>query len=67
MRPVSKNGRAHFYTPYKMIGNLAMDTFWFNIIVLWVVNLMLYMVLYFNLLQKAVVYFGSLRIIPREK
>ena len=67
MRPVTKNGRTHFYAPYKMVGNLSIDTFWFNIIVLWIVNLMLYMALYFNLLQKTVIYFGSLRLIPREK
>ena len=38
MRPVSKYGRAHFYAPYKKIGNITIDTFWFNIIVLWIVN-----------------------------
>jgi hypothetical protein len=54
MKPVAKNGRAHFYAPYKMIGNTAIDTLWFNIMVLWLVSLILYIALYFKLLKKAV-------------
>ena len=53
MRPLSNYGRSHFYSPYKKIGNIAIDTFWFNIIVLWIVTLCLYIALYYNLLQKA--------------
>jgi ABC-type multidrug transport system ATPase subunit len=54
MKPVSGNGRAHFYAPYKKIGNTVINTLWFNIIVLWLVSLILYITLYFKLLKKAV-------------
>lgn len=54
MKPVSANGRAHFYAPYKKIGNKQADTFWFNITVLWLVSLTLYLFLYFRLLKRVV-------------
>ena len=66
MRPVSNYGRSHFYAPYKKIGNIAIDTFWFNIIVLWMVTLCLYIALYYNLLQKALNITGNFRI-PRKE
>ena len=43
--PDSHCGRAHFYAPFKQIGNLQIDTFWFNIIVMWVMNIFLYVLL----------------------
>jgi hypothetical protein len=61
MIPVSRYGRAHFYAPYKMIGNAKIDTFWFNIIVLWLVTLLLFIALYYNILQKTITYFENLR------
>jgi hypothetical protein len=60
MRPLSNYGRAQFYAPYKLIGNKEIDTLWFNIMVLWFVAVILYISLYFNLLQKIVTYFGTL-------
>ena len=54
MKPVSQNGRAQFYAPYKQLGKKRIDTLWFNIIVLWFATLLLYMALYYKLLQKAV-------------
>jgi hypothetical protein len=52
MPPTANNGRAHFCAPYKMVGNLKIDTFWFNLIVVWLVSLLLYIALYFNILRK---------------
>ncbi len=52
-KPVSKNGRAQFYAPYKQVGNARIDTLLFNITVLWIVSLLLYIALYYKLLQKA--------------
>jgi hypothetical protein len=52
MTPTSKNGRAHFYAPYKQLGSVKIDTYWFNLIVLWIVTLGLYAALYYNILQK---------------
>jgi hypothetical protein len=62
MKPVSRYGRAHFYAPYKMIGDIKIDTYWFNIAVLWIVTILLYIALYYNALQKAISYLGSFRL-----
>jgi ABC-type multidrug transport system ATPase subunit len=52
MAPTANNGRAHFCAPFKIIGNTEIDTFWFNLAVIWLVSLILYIALYFNLLRK---------------
>ena len=66
MKATSKYGRAQFYAPVKMIGNKEIDTFWFNLLVLWVVTLFFYIILYFKLLQKAASYFENLRFAKTE-
>ena len=60
--PESRFGRAHYYAPVKRIGILVIDTFWFNIlnILLWV--FLLYLVLYFNLLNKLIRYIENFRL-----
>ncbi len=62
MKPVSNYGRAHFYAPYKQIGELKIDTYWFNLAVIWISSLLLYIILYFNVLQRLVTYFGAIKI-----
>jgi ABC-type multidrug transport system ATPase subunit len=52
MKPVSRTGRAQFYAPFKQIGAIRVETFRFNIIVLWLVSLILYVALYYKLLKK---------------
>jgi ABC-type multidrug transport system ATPase subunit len=59
MPPTAKNGRAHFCAPFKLLGNLRVDTFWFNIMVIWLVSLFFYLILYFNILRKAASVFGN--------
>jgi hypothetical protein len=59
MKPASKFGNAHFYAPVKQIGNLQIDTYWFNLMVLWFVILLLYITLYYNLLQKLINLLGK--------
>lgn len=61
--PVMKNGRAHFYAPVKQIGNLQIDTFIFNTIVLWLFTLLLYIMLVFDVLRKLIdkISFGAKR------
>jgi ABC transport system ATP-binding/permease protein len=67
MKPVSKSGRAHFYAPYKQTGNIEIDTYWFNIMVLWIVTILLYIALYYNLLEKLLTLFSNLRLKEAEK
>jgi ABC-type multidrug transport system ATPase subunit len=61
-KAASKFGRAHFYAPYKQIGNWEnIDTFWFDLTVMWLVSVLLYVALYFNLLRKLLTYVENLR------
>lgn len=62
MLPTSRTGRAHFYAPVKIIGNKAIDTFWFNILVIWVQSGILYLILYFDLIQRVVTSVENVRL-----
>ncbi len=66
-KATSKSGRAHFYAPFKKIGNKEIDTFLFNLLVLWLVTLFLYVILYFKLIQKIITFFGTMRFARSEK
>ena len=52
MDPMSEWGRAHFYAPVKNIKGFHIDTFWFNLVVIWIGSAILYYILVFNLLKK---------------
>jgi len=72
MKPGSRIGRAQFYAPFKMIGNIRINTLGFNMMVIWLMNLFLYVTLYFNILKKMlnllerikIPGFGSERLVP---
>jgi ABC-type multidrug transport system ATPase subunit len=53
MEPKHSFIRSHFYSPKKMLFGKKIDTFVVNVIVLWVMTLLLYLILYFRLLKKA--------------
>ena len=57
--PDSKYGRAHFYASSKNLGNLEIDTFWFNLGFIWLTTILLYLALRGNLLRKLVGNFGK--------
>ncbi len=61
MKGSSRLGRAHFYAPAKRLGNLEIDTYWFNTMVLWAMSLVLFVALYFELFRKAVSFFENMR------
>jgi ABC-type multidrug transport system ATPase subunit len=44
--------RAHFYAPEKQVFGTRVDTYVVNVIVLWVMTFILYLILYFRLLKK---------------
>jgi len=52
MDPLSDIGRAHFYAPYKNIKGFHMNTFSFNLIIIWMAAAILYYTLVFNILRK---------------
>jgi ABC transport system ATP-binding/permease protein len=59
MKPTSRWGRAQLYAPSKQIGNLEIDTMWFNMIVIWINVFAFYLALYFDLLRKLISLFDS--------
>jgi ABC-type multidrug transport system ATPase subunit len=44
--------KAHFYSPTKKLFGQNIDTFWVNIMVIWAMTLLFYVILYFRLLKK---------------
>ena len=62
MKATSRFGRAHFYAPIKMIGSKEIGTYWFNMIVIWLISAILYTALYYKLLKRLLEFSGSLSI-----
>jgi len=46
------NFRSHFFAPQKYFAGKYRDTYWFNLIFIWVITAFFYITLYFNLLKK---------------
>jgi len=44
--------RSHFYAPRKHFMGGFFDTFWFNVLIIWVLSLLLYVTLYYDALKK---------------
>ena len=45
---------AHFYAPSKFLGNIKLDTFYANILVIWFMTILLTFSLYYDLLRKLI-------------
>jgi hypothetical protein len=65
--PHSKFGRAHMYAPVKLLGNFNIDTYWFNLLVLWFTIAISYLILYYDLLKKMMTQLESALIRYRDK
>ncbi len=68
LNPTNKYGRAHFLAPNKnLFGNLI-PTYWFNILVVWLMSVILMLTLYFDLLKKLLDTLGVLleKILPKK-
>jgi hypothetical protein len=52
--------RAHFFAPHKNLLGAMIGTYWFNVLVIWIMTLVLYITLYFELLKKFVNSFGNM-------
>jgi ABC-type multidrug transport system ATPase subunit len=50
--PESRFIRAHFYAPGKQVFGTFLDTYWVNVIVMWIMTALLYLALYFRLLKR---------------
>src|SRR3989339_198418 len=57
--PDHKLVQAHFYAPHKMVFGKPIETFWMNMIVIWCFNILLYFLLHFRILRKALIFFSD--------
>lgn len=60
--PLHPIGRAHFFSPQKRIGVWLISTVWFNIGVLWLMSLVLYITLRYEALRWLINKIGRLRV-----
>ena len=71
--PVFRDGsrdhflRAHFFAPRKNIFGNQYSTFWVNLMVIWLMSLMMWLALYFDILRKALNFFSTLSEVLRIK
>lgn len=52
--------KAHFYVPRKQIGPYSTPTYWFNTLLIWLMSVVLYWALYWDLLRKGITALGRL-------
>ncbi|MGD2034907.1 MAG: ABC transporter permease, partial [Bacteroidales bacterium] len=60
--PLLNNGRAHFYAPYKKVSGVYLDTFWFNMLVIWLSAGLWFVILYYDLLRKLIQYIENIQL-----
>lgn len=60
--PEFNNGRSHFYAPFKKILNISIGTIWYNILFVWFFSGLLFVVLYYDVLRRIIVYFDTIRL-----
>lgn len=60
--PESNFGRAHFFAPVKIIGHYIIDTYWFNLLIIWLMTVVLYILLQLDLLRKASEYMQVIKV-----
>ena len=59
MNPLRRNGRAHFFASSKILGDTHIPTLSFNLLIIWIMTMVLYVLLQFSVLRKVVEFSGS--------
>jgi hypothetical protein len=54
--------RTAFFLPQKNFAGISIDTYWFNLLVIWMMALLLYLALYFEWLRNLIDLFGKVTI-----
>jgi ABC-type multidrug transport system ATPase subunit len=55
------NARTHFFAPRKYFAGSFYDTYWFNVCMIWSFSVILYLLLYFDILKKTMILCGRIR------
>ncbi len=61
-KPVSRWGQAHMFAPVKRIGPYEIDTYWFNLAVIWFSTMLAITILYHDLLKRGMNSLEALRL-----
>lgn len=51
--------RSHFYAPRKILFGHYFETFWFNVVIIWIMSILLYIPLYYDHLKKIIHFIGD--------
>jgi ABC transport system ATP-binding/permease protein len=65
--PIHNYGRAQFYAPVKKFFGKSIDTYWFNMAVIWLMSLFFYFTLSFDALKKFLDFTGNIRFFKSKK
>ena len=57
--------RTHFFAPKKFIFGKFFETIWFNITMVWIYTIILYIILYYDLLRKLLTKLGDLKLFKK--
>jgi ABC-type multidrug transport system ATPase subunit len=60
--PAGETWRAHFYAPVKLFFKLKVDTFWYNLAVIWIFSGLLFVLLYYDIIRRVLTYIETLRL-----
>jgi hypothetical protein len=61
------NYRTHFFAPQKYFAGRYFDTFWFNVLIIWMMSAILYVTLYTELLRKIIDWLGNISFSAKKK
>jgi ABC-type multidrug transport system ATPase subunit len=60
MEPTSQIGRAHFYSPVKIIQGMKISTLLYNVLIMWIMTGLLFLALFGDVLRRSLKYLQSL-------
>jgi hypothetical protein len=61
------NYRTHFFAPQKYFAGRYFETYWFNVLVIWLMSVILYITLYTELLRKFINWLGNISFSAKKK
>ncbi len=60
--PSEQSWRSHFYSPVKIFFRKKVDSYWFDLAVIWIFSAMLFVLLYYDVIRRALNYAETLRL-----
>jgi hypothetical protein len=64
--PSEESWRSHFYSPVKMFFKNKVDSYWFDLAVIWMFSGLLFVLLYYDVIRRLLTYAETLRLNRRN-